>query len=304
MPNWKEILEEMQQRQAKSESPPDAIRREYLKRLHAHTNRNVIAYYSGWLSKPGIAGTEINHEDLNGFMATVHQLDRNLGLDLILHTPGGGLSAVMALVNYLRSMFGTNIRAIVPQIAMSAGTIIACATKTILMAKHSQLGPTDPQMNGIAAAGVGTEFQRACDEVRADPSKIPIWQAIIGRYPPTFLAQCEQAVDQARGFVKDSLARTMFYGDPKATSKAARIAKRLTDFGKNKSHDQPFFFDDCKKMGLAVTRIEDDKAFQDIVLSAHHCYMHAFMNLAAFKVIENQNGVAIVKQQIQLQRGP
>ena len=29
----------------------------------------------------------------------------------------------------------------------------------------------------------------------------------------------------------------------------------------------------------------------------HHCYMHVLMNSAVFKIIENQNGVAFMKQQ-------
>jgi len=206
----------------------------------------------------------------------------------------------MAIVHYLHQMFGSDIRVIVPQIAMSAGTMIACSAKEIVMAKHSQLGPTDPQLRGIAAAGVREEFDRACSEVKADPSKLPMWQVIIGKYSPTFLSQCEQAVDQTKAFVKAELSANMFAGDPRAAQKASKIAKRLCDFGKNMSHDQPFFFDDCKKMGLKVTLLEDNSQLQDLVLSAHHCYMYAFMNGAPFKIIENHLGVAIVKQQIQL----
>lgn len=308
MPNWKEILDEIQKARLSSEQEgreaPDAIRRRYLLALHEHTGRNVIAYYSGWLSKPDpVAGIEINHEDLNGFMATIHQLDRSKGLDLILHTPGGGMSAAMAIANYLHQMFGSDIRAIVPQIAMSAGTMIACSARQILMAKHSQLGPTDPQLRGIAAAGVKSEFERACAEVKKDPARIPVWQAIIGKYSPTFISQCEQAVTQSRGFVETQLMNNMFKDEPKRQKLARSIAKRLNDFSKNKSHDQPFFIDDCRGMGLRVEAIEDDDKLQDAVLSAHHCYMHAFMNGASFKIIENHNGVAIVKNLVQRIQG-
>lgn len=84
MPNWSEILEEIQSTEVtkNSESAPDLIRRKYLNELHAYTERNVIAYYSGWLSKLGIEGVNINDEHKNGFMGAVHQLDRVCGLDL------------------------------------------------------------------------------------------------------------------------------------------------------------------------------------------------------------------------------
>ena len=107
----------------------------------AHTGRNVISYYSGWLSKGSVSLTDMNDEPKNGFMTTVHKLDRKRGLDLILHTPGGGIAATQSIVNYLHKMFGQDLRAIVPQIAMSAGTIIACCCKEIWMGAQSNLGP-------------------------------------------------------------------------------------------------------------------------------------------------------------------
>ena len=53
------------------------------------------------MAKPGIQLLEINDEDMNGFMAAVHKLDRSLGLDLILHTPGGSIASTEAIVRYL-----------------------------------------------------------------------------------------------------------------------------------------------------------------------------------------------------------
>lgn len=90
MPNWKDVLSEIQRYQhihsREAKFAVDITRRKYLKRLNRHTDRNVIAYYSGWLSKPDIQ-SDINDEDKNGFMMAVHKLDKRKGLDLILHTP-------------------------------------------------------------------------------------------------------------------------------------------------------------------------------------------------------------------------
>ena len=77
MPNWNEVLKEIQLQG--SQSPLDTVRRKYLKQLFDHTGRNVIAYYSGFLSKPGIMLLDINDEDMNGFMMAVHRLDREKG---------------------------------------------------------------------------------------------------------------------------------------------------------------------------------------------------------------------------------
>ena len=48
-------------------------------------------------------------------------------------------AAAEAIVNYLRLKFDYDIRVIVPQLAMSAGTMIACAAKEIIIGKQSSL---------------------------------------------------------------------------------------------------------------------------------------------------------------------
>lgn len=307
MPNWKDVLDEIQRHhqqfsiQAQTFSIQasqgvDVVRRQYLKKLQTHTKRNIIAYYSGFLSKPGISQSEINDEDKNGFMMAVHKLDRKIGLDLILHTPGGNLAATQSIVNYLHIMFEHNVRAIIPQIAMSAGTMMACSCKSIVLSKHSNLGPIDPHLSGVPAYGVIQEFRRACREVKRDASKIPIWRSIVGQYRPTFLSQCENAIRWSNSFVEDQLSKVMFSGDPKATEKSRRIVKKLSDYRGNKGHDRHIHIDECEAMGLKIEKLEDDPNFQDLVLTVHHCYMHSLMNTNSFKIIENHLGTAFVKQ--------
>ena len=194
-------------------------------------------------------------------------------------------------------MFKKDIRAIIPQIAMSAGTIIACSCKKILMGSHSNLGPIDPHLMNIPANGVKEEFERACEEVKNDPSKIPIWQAIIGQYRPTFLSQCENAIEWSDKFVEEQLQTVMFKGDRDKKAKASKIVNALSDYRENKRHERHLHIEDCKKIGLKIEEIEEDSELQDLILTVHHCYMHALMNTSAFKMIENHLGTAFVKHQ-------
>ena len=207
MPNWGQVLNEINavQQERGIEGPHDIVRRKYLKALSDYTGRNVIAYYSGFLTKPQMEGVEIVDDDKNGFMTTIHQLDRSRGLDLIIHTPGGNIAATESLVHYLKQMFGQNMRAIVPHIAMSAGTMIACHCSSILMGAHSNLGPIDPQIQGVPAVGVKEEFERAYNEIKIDATKAHVWGVILRRYPPTFLNQCDYAIQWANDFVRNGL---------------------------------------------------------------------------------------------------
>lgn len=299
MSNWRQVLDEIVAFQ--TENPTlahtalDEVRRRYLKALHDHTGRNVIAYYSGFLTRPGIMQATIQDEDMNGFMMGVHKVDRKRGLDLILHTPGGDIAATQSIVHYLHKMFKNDIRVIVPQIAMSAGTMMACSCKEILMANHSNLGPIDPHLRGIPTYGVIREFRRAHKEVKKDPSKTFLWQTIIGQYRPTFLGQCENAVKWSNQFVEDQLTHCMFSGDAQALRKAKKVVKELSDYQKNKVHDRHIHYDECVAMGLKVTLIEENQELQDLILTVHHCYMHVFMNSTAYKIIENHLGAAIFR---------
>lgn len=297
MPNWSEILIELNS----YVNAHDSIRRKYLKALHELTGRNVIIYYSGWLQKPdlqnqGYSGFSLDDSDKNGFMTVMNGLDKKLGLDLFLHTPGGSIAATESLVEYLRSLFGTNIRVIVPQIAMSAGTMIACSSIEILMGKHSSLGPIDPQYRGYPTHGIIEEFNRAVREILEDPRKIPIWQPIIAKYNPTIIGECEKAIDWANQMVKEWLVTGMFKDDPKAEEKAVVIVSELGNHALTLSHERHISMARAQAMGLNVRALEDDKALQDAVLSVHHACIHTLTATPATKIIENHNGIAFISQ--------
>jgi hypothetical protein len=300
MPNWHDINSELQV----MGSAYDVMRRNYLKRLHEFTGRNVIVYYSGWLQKPNMGGTEVNDEDKNGFMTVIHHLERSKGLDLILHTPGGETAATESLVDYLRSMFGTDIRAIVPQLAMSAGTMIACACKEILMGRHSSLGPIDPQYMGLPAHGVVEEFERAYKEIKQDPIKAAVWQPIIAKYHPTLIGECEKSIDWSREIVRDWLVTGMLNGVEDAKKKAGTIVQELSDHALTKAHARHLSATKCESIGLKIDYLENNMELQDAVLSVHHACIHTLGGTPAFKIIENHNGVAFIKilSQVVIQR--
>lgn len=293
MPNWNDVLVEL--KKEGEEGPVDRVRRKYLAKLSQYTKRNTIAYYSGWLQKPGIKNASIIDADINGFMTTIHQLDKGKGLDLILHTPGGDLAATESIVKYLRNIFEINIRIIVPHLAMSAGTMIACAGKEIVMGAHSNLGPIDPQFNGISAEGVLEEFKRAKEETSRDPRTIPMWQMIISKYHPTFIGDCEKAIDWSKTIVSDWLKTGMFKDDEDVDTKVEAILKVLASHEATSSHARHISADNCKLIGLKITKLEEvDKKLQDLILTVHHAYMHTFSQTNAIKIIENHIRRALV----------
>jgi hypothetical protein len=294
MPNWSEVLREIQTRNVVGGL--DLVRRKYLKNLQKQTGRNVIAYYSGWLQKPGHWLATISDDDKNGFMNAVHKLDRSKGLDLLLHTPGGDLAATESIVDYLRTMFGDDIRAIIPQIAMSGGTMIACACKEIVMGKQSSIGPIDPQFNGIPAHGVIAEFEEAIDAVKKDPSTLPIWRVLIEKYHPTFIGECRNAIDLATQIATAWLVSGMLSNRADAQRIADQIVARLNNHADTKTHARHINAEAAQSFGLVIKSLEGDygDSFQDTVLTIHHAYMHTFSHSSSIKIVENHLGNAIV----------
>ena len=293
MPNWHEIGEQLKQ----AGSTFDLIRRKYLKELSEYTNRNVIIYYSGWLQKSNIDGLIVNDADKNGLMTVIHKLDRAKGLDLILHTPGGDTAATESIVDYLYSMFGNDIRAIVPQLAMSAGTMIACSCKEIVMGLQSSLGPIDPQFSGIPAHGIVEEFKRAYSEIKADPIAAAVWQPVIAKYNPTLIGECEKAIEWSENMVSEWLKRNMFNGLGAAEQLKAidDVIKELGDHAVSKSHARHLSAKKCQEIGLKIVEMEKDSKLQDLILSVHHACIHTLGATNAFKIIENQDGIAFIQ---------
>ena len=293
MPNSNRIQDEI----TKASSPDDQVRRRYLKELHDQTNRNVIVYYSGWLTatrrEPAYS---ISDHDKIGLMSACNGIDRKLGLDLILHTPGGDIAATESIVDYLKQMFD-DIRVVVPQLAMSAGTMIACSAHRILMGKQSSLGPIAPQIGGIPAHGAIEEFTTAMDTARKDPSTIPLLQIIVGKYQPTFIGECQKAITWSENMVGDWLRDRMLHADADADAKIKAILDELGQHSNSLNHARHYSAKQCQDLGLKVEMMEDNQNLQDAILSVHHATMHTISNSAKtpiLKIIENHNGAALI----------
>lgn len=284
MASWSEILNQIQKEHQTDVLKLDDIRKQYLSDLAVYRNRNVIAYYSGWMYRAGAEDVTINDKDINAFMEVVHKLDKTKGLDLILHTPGGEIAATEQIVNYLHSCF-SDIKVIIPQMAMSAGSIISVSCNEIIMGKESCLGPFDPQLGGVACQSVLKEFENAKLDIQNNPAALGLWQIIVNKYPPTFLYSCAQAVALTDELADKYLGKVV--GDK---HKIEKIKKAFNDNTESKIHSRHFSKSKLQKLGLNVRSLEDDQDLQDIVLSLHHCYIILLENVPIAKFVENNIG--------------
>ena len=302
MPSWGELLQELQPHTSDAgETIPglsfDELRTKYISLLSQKTGRNVIAYYSGWLKPGKTQNIDINDSDLTGFMNAMRGLDTSKGLDLILHTPGGNPTATEGIVKYLHNKFNNDIRVIVPQMAMSAGTMLACASKTIILGKHSCLGPIDPQYGGVPGHNIVAEFREAKSDLDNNARAKTYWEVQLKKYPAAFFYTVLDAINLSSVLVTDWLIQYMFEGeDPQeARRKATRIVRKLN--ANNKSHSRHFTSDFCKSLGLNISELEADQELQELVLSVHHAFIITIDSTLATKMIENQLGARYITSQ-------
>lgn len=299
MPSLESVRQELLNN---NKSPFDNLRLKYLEQIYKHTGRNVIAYYSGFLQKSGADYPpdlfSIGDSDKSAFMTCSHELDRNKGLDLILHTPGGDIAATESLVEYLQSLYNCDIRAFVPQLAMSGGTLIAMSCKEIHMGRQSSLGPVDPQINGMPAQGIVAEFEQASEDIGRNPNLAHLWAMIIGKYWPTLVHNCKHAIDWSEELITTFLERCMLSELPDEERKTTieRIKLRFGKQAISKTHNRHIGKDLAKLSGLVIKDLEDDQTLQDLVLTLHHAMMLTFAQTMAVKIVENHKGVTYVVQ--------
>lgn len=297
MPTLNEIQNEIIQIK---DSAQDEIRRKYLKAVADYTKRDTIIYASAFTSHkaPEVPSLvmAVTLDDVQNFMAALHGL-KGKELDLILHSPGGSMEAADQIVQYLRSKYD-HIRAIIPQNAMSAATMIACACDEIIMGKHSAICPIDPQVTFPTQTGSFTapaqaildEFEQAKAEVTANPAVAPIWVSKVQAYPHGFLNLCKSTLDRSVVKVAEWLNTYMFKKENADDPIGVEIAEWLGNAREHKTHGRPINIATAISKGLHVEELEKDQEFQERLLSAFHATMVTFDVTPCVKMVENHEG--------------
>ena len=113
-------------------------------------NADIFAYVGG-----------IRPEYLTNFRQSIEQLSKdskgNKHLAFVLYTPGGVAEIVEKMVDIIRHHY-EEVWFVVPDIAMSAGTILCMSGDKIYMDYSSALGPIDPQVpnkDGVLVPALG-----------------------------------------------------------------------------------------------------------------------------------------------------
>jgi len=306
--SWGKILNEVKASAAERDGHADldGIRRRYIERMREISGRAVIVYASGWLKKPG-GGVQaaVDGTDVHALMEVCHEIE-DRELDLVIHSPGGSGEAAEQMVNYLRTQFDY-IRALVPLQAKSAATMIALGCDEIVLGRHSELGPTDPQIlipvpegqRFAPAHAILRDFERAKRETAQNVAALRAWTPVLRSYAGGLLEVCGQQILLARDVVAGWLEHHMLSHPDAGVAPADRRARaeEIADyFGSDNSYDRfrthgrPIRVEELQAIdGLVVRELEADDDLQDAVLSLYHALDITFGG-PAVKIVENHIG--------------
>lgn len=301
MGSWNDILEDFEQ--VPDEHKTDWLGAQLTDALSEigalRGGRHVLLYASAFLQKPGSGSAlSVNHEDMNGFMSTIYQMDWDKGLTLILHTPGGDPNAAAAIVDYLRSKF-EDVEVVVPGMAMSAGTMMALASDLIVMGRQSQLGPIDPQFVGggrqMSARAVVEQFERARKEILDDQTTAHVWAPLLAQAGPSLLQEAQNALDYSENMVADWLTQWMKSGEADPVTAGRDIAHHFNDATTHKSHGRRINRSEAAANGVVIEELEANDDLQESVLTAYHLMTIMFEQTMLVKFICSDHGRAWYK---------
>ncbi len=324
MPCWSGILEEINRealriealRTAEPENPEAYLHpsievcKRYLEALSEQTGRYAVVYGSAWIQKPQSPADHlmVSGADMDGFLEVVYHANGVRNLDLILHSPGGSPEAAEQIVTYLREKFD-HIRVIVPFQAMSAATMMALAADEICMARHSTLGPTDPQFvlgtntgatRYAAAHAIKEEFGMAKKD--AASKGFAAWAPILAQYPVGIMAQCDHQIALTNDLVAAWLAQYMLKDRPSPKQKARAISKFFAG-AHHHTHGRPLMRDELRSRGLKVSDMENNQEEQDLIMSSYHALTHLMGGTGITKAILSSAKQGFFRQDVQIPTG-
>ncbi len=272
----------------------DFVRRKYLSILSQVLQKPVIIYAANFRHPH----SSISLDDVHAFMSMCCGI-RQKEVALVIHTPGGAINAIEAVVKYLRTQFQA-LDVIVPMYAFSAGTMWCCACEKIYMGKNSFLGPIDPQIPFLRADGQFTstpaqsvidEFETAKEDAKNNPRKMSAYAPILSQYAPSLVTICKNAVERSKILVREWLVDYHHLKPQTARS----IANWLGQHNEHKDHGRPLSITDLNAKNMQILPLEENQQMQDAALSLYHAISYSLEITNASKLIENSVGKYIIR---------
>lgn len=238
-----------------------AERSGYLETIEQQRHSSALLFVTG--DRPGME-TQIGQDVVDLVVEHLDEIGPVPKISLVLHTKGGQTAAAWRIVNLLRS-FADDLEVIVPNRAMSAGTLICLGANRIVMTKQANLGPIDPSIhsalnpqipggNPQAKAPVSVEAVQGYLDIAKEDLGIKDQQALANvlidlsnKVHPLVLGEIFRQRSQIR-----SLAQKLLNTQVTDSSKLEQIIAFLCS--ESGSHDYAITRREAAEMGLNIEK--------------------------------------------------
>lgn len=204
---------------------------------------------------------------------------------VILETVGGSIETAERIADLLRYHYPKEVNFLIPNFAMSAGTVLAMSGDNIYMDYYSILGPIDPQVRNkdnafVPALGYLEKYNQLMQKSGKQSLSAAELAFLIQKFDPAQIHRFEQARDHSVDLLKKWLVQYKFknwtvtrtQGKSVTTAmrerRAADIAKKLNDTKRWRSHARGLSMDVINNdLNLLIENFGDDEELNKRVRS-------------------------------------
>jgi hypothetical protein len=220
-------------------------------------------------------------------------------VSVVLRTPGGSAETAERMVNVLRQHYKI-VQFIVPDLAMSAGTIMCMAGDSIYMDYSSALGPIDPQVMAPDGSGyvAALGYLDKVEEITKKAALTPADVVFLKSMDLAKLALFEQARDLSIDLLKRWLVAYKFKdwkvhrtNNPgtlvtaeEKEARAEEVAKALSDHHRWHSHGRMLDIVKLKSLGLEIDDYSADQKLR-VAIRAYNDLLTAYTDRMGLQFI-------------------
>ena len=212
-------------------------------------------------------------------------------LDLILHSPGGTLPATQAIVRALRGRYA-HIRVFIPQRAMSAAAMLACAADQIILGGFASLSPTNPMVVVPTMGGSMTVPAQAVVDERNELLHRLQGPEVTGEDLMSLVTQPPGLFHDARRIISESsltlggwIESYSRSPDAPQANTGQHIADWISSYNQHLGHASVLTLADLRRYGLNATHMNGHAEVQEHCMEAFQAAQAAFMLTDTVKVV-------------------
>jgi len=274
-------------------------RQEAICKIQRHTGRKLLVYETNVM----LNTAALSLDDVQPFGDLLAPLIPGEPVDLLVHSPGGDVDAAEKIVYMCRHRRSGGLRAIVPEYAKSAATLMALASDEVVMGITSELGPIDAQVptKGPGGQTIWVSAQSFLDEFETIKQEVAATGTLSAAYFPLleginigFIGLCRNSMDRSKQFAMKWLKQHMLrigeyepMEEPDRDQLAAKIAESLCAVKTWLTHGAVIDADETKKLGIRVNYLEPEDPLWQMVWYLHCCYSVLFRTQGVTKIYES-----------------